>query len=399
MAITVLSNLVDDSDIQASERVIDMAPEIAELEANLTQFTTMLMKVSSKPAFSTKVEWLEDQLFPRLSTLAASATSAAATISVASGEGAFFRKGDIIRVATTGEALAVSAAPATDTVGVVRSWGTTAAASAASGVDLVIIGNASAQGATLGVRKVTKRVAQYNYCQIFRHPFGFTESLAASKLYGGPEPQKEARKKAVEHKRAIEYHLFWGGRDVDTTVFSATEPTFGMGGVLEYCGSNQVKDPSGVMTKTEFENFMRDGLQSGSMNKILFAAPLFKQIISDYARDNWVRSTPGQGLWGISVDGFISGVYGDRVPVVVKRDWNEFQNTSSQYGSWAFLVDMEAVKLRPLRSTKLLNDRQANDADEKTAEYLTEVSFQIEQASPASGLGQHMIIKNATSSV
>ena len=41
-------------------------------------------------------------------------------------------------------------------------------------MDLVIIGNVSAQGATLGVRKVTKRVAQYNYTQIFRHPFGFT---------------------------------------------------------------------------------------------------------------------------------------------------------------------------------------------------------------------------------
>ena len=399
MAITVLSNLVDDSDIQASERVIDMAPEIADLEKDLTQFTTMLMKVSSKAAFSSKVEWLEDQLFPRLSTLAASATSAAGTITVATGEGAFFRKGDIVRVATTGEAVAVSAAPSTDTVGIVRSWGTTGAASAASGVDLVIIGNAAPQGGTLGVRKVTKRVAQYNYCQIFRHPFGFTETLAASKLYGGPEPQKESRKKAVEHKRAIEYALFYGGRDVDTSVFSATEPTYGMGGLLEFVGSNQVKDPSGAMTATEFENFMRDGLQSGSENKILFAAPLVKQIISSYARDNWVRSTPGQKLWGIPVDGFISGIYGDRIPVVVKRDWNEFQNTSSQYGSWAFLVDMQSVVFRPLRSTKLLNDRQAPDADESTSEYLTECSFQVEQASPASGLGHHLIIKNATGSV
>ena len=89
-------------------------------------------------------------------------------MAVASGEGAFFRLGDIVRVATTGEAVAVSAAPATDTVGILRTWGTAASASAASGVDLVIIGNVSAQGGTLGVRKVTKRVAAYNYCQIFR---------------------------------------------------------------------------------------------------------------------------------------------------------------------------------------------------------------------------------------
>lgn len=397
MAVTVLSGLVDDSDIQASERVVDMAPEIANLEVDLTQFTTLLMKVASKPAFSSKVEWLEDQLFPRLTTLAASITSTATTATVASGDGSLIRKGDIIRIGTTGEAVAISAAPSTDTIGMVRSWGAAATASAASGVDLVIIGNVSAQGATLGTRKVTKRVAQYNYCQIFRHPYGFTNTLAASKLYGGPEPEKESRKKAVEHKRAIEYHLFWGGRDVDTTVFSATEPTFGMGGVYDYIGSNQVNDPSGQMTSTEFETFMRSGLQSGSMDKILFAAPLVKQVISAYARDNWVRSTPDTKLWGVPVDGFISGVYGDRIPVIVKRDWNEFQSSSSQFGSWAFLVDMQSVVLRPLRATSLLKNRQANDADESTHEYLTEVSFEIHQASPASGLGHHMLIKNATS--
>ena len=316
---------------------------------------------------------------------------------MATGEGAYFRKGDVIRVASTGEALAVSAAPSTDTVGILRSVGTVAAASAQSGVDLVIIGNAAAQGATLGAEKVTKRVAQYNYTQIFRHPYSFTNTLAASKLYGGPEPDKERRKKAIEHKRAIEYMLFWGARDVDTTVFSSSEPTFFSGGLYEYVASGMVKDPSGAMTATEFEDFMRDGLQSGTMNKILFAAPLVKQIISAFARDNWVRSTPDDKLWGVPVNGFISGVYGDRIPVIVKRDWNEFQSASSQFGSWAFLVDMAAVQLRPLRSAKLLANRQANDADKITEEYLSECSFQVEQANPGTGKGHHLIIKNATS--
>jgi uncharacterized protein DUF5309 len=394
MAVTITKSVVDDSDVLSNERVVDMENEIAMLHDDTTQFVTALQRVASKEAHSSKIEWLEDQLFPRLSTLAASATSAAGTIGVATGTGPYFRQGDIIRVATTGEALGVSAAPSTDTVGVVRSVGTVGAASAASGVDLVIIGNASAQGASLGVRAVTKRVAAYNYTQIFRHPYGFTNTLTASELYGGNEPMKERKKKAIEHKRAIENSLFWGARDFYSTGLggSDAEPTSTMGGLFEYISTN-VKDPSGAMDKAEFETFMTAGLQYGTKNKLLFVSPLIASIISGYARDNWVRSRPDDTRWGIQVDAAISGAFGFEVPVVVKRDWNEYQSTSSQYGSWAFLVDMGSVKLRPLRgrNTKLLLNRQGNSDDQTVEEYLTETSFEVQQES------KHLLIKNATS--
>lgn len=393
MAVTINADLVDDQDILQNERVVDMDNEIAMLDTDLSQFTTLLMRVNSRPAISSKVEWLEDQLFPRLSSLSASATSAAGTVAVATGEGTYFKLNDVFRVATTGEAMAVSAAPSSDTVGVIRSVGSVAAASAASGAELVIIGNASPQGAGLGKRAVTERVAQYNYTQIFRHPYGFTETLIASKLYGGNEPMKERKKKGIEHKRAIEYSLFWGARDFDSNGVSGSdaEPTQYMGGLFEYI-STLVKDPSGAMTKSEFEGFMRDGLSKGSNSKVLFASPLVAQILSEYPRDNWTHSRPDDRVWGVKVDGFVSGAYGYRVPVIVKRDWNDFGSTNSQYGSWAFLVDMGDVQLRPLRSTKLLLGRQNNDADTQIEEYLTELSVQVEQER------HHLIIKNATSS-
>jgi hypothetical protein len=103
-----------------------------------------------------------------------------------------------------------------------RRSGRVAFAAHTAGDQLLIVGNASAQGATLGTRKVTKRVAQFNYTMIQRNPYGFTRSLMASKLYGGPEPMKERKKKATEHKRAIEYTLFWGARALDTSGSSRT---------------------------------------------------------------------------------------------------------------------------------------------------------------------------------
>lgn len=370
MTVSTLSGLVDDNDILSNEKIIDMDDVIAMLDPDVSQFTTMLMKVASSPAYNTKIEWLEDQLFPRLTTLAASATSAAGTIDVATDTGAYFRANDLIRIGSTGEALLVTAV-STDTLGVTRSIGSVAAASAASGVDVVIVGNAAAQGATLGTRKITKRVAAYNYEQIQRNPYGFTESLLATRLYGGDALDKERKKKLVEHKRAIENALFFGARDLNT---SGSTPVGYAGGAVEYISSN-IKAAGGTMTKSSFDTYFRDFLQNGSQNKVMFCSPLVATVVSGYSRDNWVRSTPSDRVWGVKIDAFISGAYGYEVPVVVKKDWNDFQT----YGGYAFVIDLDYVKFRPLRDTRLLKGRQANDADEKDEEYLTEFSLEFAQ--------------------
>ncbi len=206
MALATNTGLVDDQDILQNERVIDMDPVISMLDPDESQFTTILMKVARGTATSTKVEWLEDQLFPRLSSVASGGATDSATVVVATGEGVYFRAGDIVRNAHTGVAFRVVSV-ATDTITPSAAIGAPAFAAPAASDQLLIVGNASAQGATLGTRKMTKRVAQYNYTMIQRNPYGFTRSLMASTLYGGPVPMKERKKKAVEHKRAIEYTL------------------------------------------------------------------------------------------------------------------------------------------------------------------------------------------------
>lgn len=385
MAVTINSGLVDDQDILSNERVIDMSDIIGQLETDVAQFTTALMKVASKPANSSKVEWLEDRLFPRKSALAASATSAATTVSVTAAEGAYFNVGDLVRNALTGEGYEVTAV-STDDLTVTRSIGSVAAASSASGAELVIVANAALQGATSPTAKVTERVAQYNYTQIVRHSFSFTRSLTQSNLYTGGEPNYERKKKAVEHKRALESMFFFGARELDT---GGSEPQGFSGGMVEFITSN-IHDPSGTMTATELDTFLQTDLQFGSENKVIFGSPTFSRVVSSYVRDNWVRAQPSENLWGAKVSGLISGAFGYQLPVITKREWGEFSAASSQYGSWAFVVDMESVRMRPLQSTVLLRNRQANDADRVTEEYLTEVSLEVRNES------KHAIIKNVT---
>ena len=375
MALATITGVENDNTILANERVIDMDDVIAYLDPDTSQFMTMLMKVSRRAAESTKVEWLEDELFPRLSSVASGGATDGSNIVVATGEGAYFRVNDLIRNARTGQACRVTAV-ATDTLSVTTHLGRVAFAAAAAGDQLLIIGNASQQGATLGTRLITKRVAQYNYCGIQRNPYGFTRSLMASRLYGGPEPMKERRKKGVEHKRAIEYSLFWGVRSLDT---SGAHPVGTPGGLYEFITTN-VQNAAGAITKTLLDTYMRGFLQhQGYQNGVLFVSPVFAQAISGFLRDAWTPTSTDTRLWGAKVDGFISGAYGYKVPVIVKRDWNDFSTASNQYGGWAFYVNMDNIQLNVLRDTELLKDRQANDADSYDEEYLTEYTLKVEQ--------------------
>lgn len=372
MAVTVVSGLEDDQDILQAERVIDMDPVISMLDPDTSQFTTMLMRVARVGADSTKTEWLEDELFPRLSAVVSGGATNGATITVTAGEGAYFRVGDIVRNARTGVAVRITSI-STDTLTPTNALGRVAFAAHAAADQLLITGNASAQGATLGTRKITKRVAQFNYTMIQRQPYGFTRSLMASKLYGGPEPMKERKKKAVEHKRAIEYTLFWGVRALDV---AGSEPNGQAGGLFEFITTN-VKNAAGALTKVLLDTYMRDFLAHGSANGVLFVSPVVSQAISGFLRDAWQPTEVNTRLWGAKVDGFISGAFGHKIPIVVKRDWNDFSTASGQYGGWAFYVEMDGVQYAALRNTELLRDRQANDADSYDEEYLTEFTVKV----------------------
>lgn len=368
---TIASGVVATDDIVSNEKVIDMQNRFRLLDVDENQFMTILNKLPSQPAVREKVEWLEDEYFPVLSSLAASATSAATTLSVASGEGDYFRAGDLVRLTSTGEVVEVSSV-ATDDLTVTRSIGSVAAASAASGGELLIIGNVSAQGADIGTLKVTKRVAQYNYTQIVRHPFGFTGTEVEIETYGPGDPANEIAKKAVEHKRALENLFLLGGRDYDSSANKGW-----VGGIVQEFISTNVTSGVGTLSLTALDGALQDIFQHGTMNKVIFAAPTAAAALSNLFGSNWVRARPDDKVYGAKVSAFINGAYGASVPVITKRNWG--QESTSGRGGWMLVLDMAYIKKRPLRNrnTMLLKNRQGNGVDSVEHEFLTEASIEV----------------------
>lgn len=388
MAVSTATGTVDTETILADERVVDMENEFRLLDPDETQFMTMLNKLPSRPAIREKINWLEDQYFPNQSSLGAAISATTQTaVTVATGEGAYFRAGDLVRVASTGEMLEVSSV-ASDVLTVVRSIGGVAAATAASADQLLIVSNVAAQGADIGAKKVTLRVLGYNYTQIVRHPFGFTNTEVEIETYGAGDPMNEIAKKAVEHKRSLEWLLFQGARD-----FSSAAPSSKgyMGGAFEFISTN-VSSSIGTLTRATLDSKLQAIFQHGSRNKVIFAAPVPAAAVSGLLADNWVRAQPGERVYGAKVNAFITGAYGDRVPIVVKRDWGTFSASGNGLGTWMYVLDMDYIRKRPLRNrgTRLLRNRQGNGEDQTVHEYLTELSmeFSVEKA--------HGILKGIT---
>jgi len=110
MAVTILSAAASTKDPLSNELKVSMRDQIALLDTDDTQFTTMLMdsRLQKEKANSFKEEWLEDQYVPRLSTLGASAASGDTAITTATNEGFYFRAGDIVRNAVTGASMLVT---------------------------------------------------------------------------------------------------------------------------------------------------------------------------------------------------------------------------------------------------------------------------------------------------
>jgi len=384
MAVAIATGTQDTETNLADEHVVDMDPKIGMKQDDTAQFMTILNKLPSRSANQVKCNWLEDEYMPIQSTLASGSITAAGqvNISVAAGEGAYFRVNDVLYLEASGEKVLITAI-STDAMTITRSIGGVAAATAASGTGVLLVGNASPQGADTGTLKATKRVLGYNYSEIFRNPAGFTGTEAEAELYGANDPAREIAKKAVEHRRLIEGALWVGGRDfVSSPAPAATASQGFMGGVSEFLTSN-VFSTFGALSLSGFDVKIQQIMQQGSLEKVIFAAPTPAGALSRLAANNWVMADENVDVYGAKVNFFVSGAYGTRLPVIVKREWGAYGSSLFGLGGAIFVLDLQRLSRRPFRNrdTRLLPNRQGNGEDKVVFDYLTETSFELKNES------------------
>jgi len=383
VAVTVDSGPNATDDPLAVDLRVSMDTKVQNQDVDTSQFSTMLMKMPVDQAGSFKEEWMEDVFLPKNTALSVSAASADTFLSVTTNEGAYAKVGDIGKSVQTGEAFRITAVQASGW-SVVRAIGATAAATAASGTisgGIIIISGSNEQGGLMPTSLVTEKTSNYNYCGIVRNSFEFTETAQWVGWYSGNPLAYHRQKIAIEHKRELEQTLFFGARSYTA---GTTHPRATTGGLDEFITTN-ITDAGGTFDKGELQDFLRAGLEYGSERKVMFAAPIVAQVMSEFLQDNWVHARPDENVFGVKVDFVISGVSGNRIPVFVKRDFKRYgEGTGKHIGSSAYLVDLEAVSLRKAPATKrgprwmaFKESIQANDKDSFAGEFLSEFTFLV----------------------
>ena len=377
---TVVQGNVSTEEVLTDERKIDMDEIIRRAKTDDAQFKTMTTRLTSKVAIREKVNWLEEEDFPRTVTGDAQ-TNVSTALNLSAGQGKIVQANDHLRNMRSGEMIRVVSV-STDALVIARGVGSIPAAATNAGDVYLVVADSQPQGSDFPTPRYLARVLGYNYTQITRTTWGFTDTQTAIELYGGREPAKEAARKKREDDRKWEAIGFFGARSFAAAVPPENEPRGTAGGMIEFISTFK-RDANGPLTPTFFDTLLMDNMQWGTTDKVLFAAPVVVLCMSQWNRSGmgsqW-QPTP-ENVHGVKVDAFISGAYGYRIPVVVKKEWGEFPIANKGYGGYAFLVDMSLVQRRPLRDrdTRLLTEQQPKGKDTYSAEYMTEATYEIAQ--------------------
>ncbi len=355
--------------ILAGQRVIDMDDTIHLLEPDanpLTVLTTAMgnSEVAENPAFN----WLEDALAARTVTLDTTALVSGDTAgTLVAGDGKKVGKFDLLKNPVSGEIVRVTAI-STDTLTITRAFGTTAAAAVAASQIFLIIGNAYAENAGSGTMLATKTVQKTNYTQIFRTPFAFSNTLEASKLYGGDYKAYQTKKKGIEHQVKIEEQFLFGEPKEDTV-----DAIRGTGG-LNYWITSNVSAGIGALSYAAMLDFAQVVSRYGDQSqRLLLAAPIICTVFDLWAQARLFHMTEAR-VFGVKLNKITTS----HMDFYVKK--SVLLSETSAYNNMAFALDMNTIKRRPLasRDTKLKMNIQANDVDGEAHEYITEVGLQVQ---------------------
>lgn len=372
--------------ITQNKIVIDMSDTIALLQPNEEPFMSFLKiaKRNTEVATNPKFEWMEDDLLARWDKVNNAAGYDNAATQIVVDNAVYFSVNDVVKIPRTGEVFLVTAVNTTsNTLTVKRGYGVTAAAAINDNDDLVIIGNANEEGSGTREIKSTKEVPMYNYTQIFKTPFGVTNTENATKMYGGKDLSYQQMKAGVQHKIDIARAFMFGERKEDV---SSGKPMRTTGGLLSFLTQNNY-DAGGQLTQTEFDNNISEVVfKYGSKNKILLASSRLLAVISGWAQGS-LRVDNLAKEYGLQIFKYVTpfGVY----------NIMNYQHIleGSVYGGYGIVLDPEAVKFRPLngRDTKLETNIQANDEDQRKDQYITEAGLEVRNAK------KHAVITGVTS--
>lgn len=356
------------SGIAAGTRKYDIGTQIHDLEPNKAPLVVLTSKIGKEKATDPVFKHFEDERLPRWIQVNGQVAAGGTTLTVDTPGGSYCRAGDLLLVPSTGEVVRVTSSNSATECTITRSYGPTAAAIIPDNERMMILGPVSAEAATSRAILSSKPGTVTNYCQIFRTPYGVSNTLKATTLWTPSQLAEEERKAAIEHSVDIERAFLFGEPAEITT---GNYPERSTGG-LRYWIQTNVQSVGGDLTWDAFNQFMRTVFRYGGTSKLLICSPLLLGAIQRVAAGN-LQIAPSEKTYGLNISQWISP-WGK---VMFMNHWllDDYYNSNG----WGFCIDPSQIKYKVLRETVMVPNIQANDADAQKNEFLTEVGLKVIQ--------------------
>jgi hypothetical protein len=390
---TVISGQRRTDNVAAEQREIDLATEILFLEGvpDAAPLTTISKRIkdNTRPCVNSEYAWEEDERDVRFDAVneGAGFTKEATEVVVDTGE--VFYTAALITCPRTGEIMYVSKVE-TNTLTVKRGFAGSTAAALVDNDPLYVIGAVAEEGATSFEARSKNPTKISNYTEIFRTSIEASGTWLSSSNKTSPHDWiHQHRKKNLEHMLDIENAGLFGSPSESAGTSGKIRTT---GGALHFLTQNN-QDMGGTMTESELESWVRSICRFGN-KKTVFCSALALSVINNYAVGRLQSIQADRDTtYGVSAMEYITA-HGSLK--LVKHNLLE----GATWGGYMIAIDfaLGAPTYRYLggegapggaRDTKLLTNRQANDADGQKDEMLTECGFmwpQVKRGGVATGI-------------
>lgn len=361
--------------------------------------TALMSKMKTEKTDDPEFAWWEEEQNAIRVTVDGIILAATTTLDLVSG-GFLLVPGDLLLIsqptqteAYTNEIMEVATITSDIAVEVVRGAAGTTAVDTVDLDNATKIGNVYSEGSSSPDVSNVNPVKQLNYTQIFKTAYELTGTVQVTRMRTGDPLKNDKKRKMFQHSAALEFAWLFG-KAFETTG-SNGKPKRYTGGLREFITSHAkvYTTSSDPMTEDKFLDdvfpvFDYDAGNAGN-ERLIFAGNLFLNNLNKLA-----RNSPSSR---INFDGTVK-TYGMELQkwilpqgsVMIRT--HPLMNTHPVYTLSAFVIDPSAIVYRPLRDTKPQDNIQANDADTRKGQWMTEAGIEVRHEKTMAYLGNAVIV-------
>lgn len=359
--------------------------------------TALMARMKSESVDDPEFNWWEEENSPTRVQLDATGASASSTAFGLVSGGLDLVVGDLLMVETATEASAYSSvelvevSSITSDTAIVVKRGARGTTGAATGVSTYItrVGDAQEEGDTSPDSSTRNPTKKTNYCQIFKTAYRMTNTAKITKTRTGDPLKNDKKRKMFDHSSKLEFAWLFGKSNEDTGANNL--PRRSTGGLSEFITTNRkvytTSPTEDQFLEDTYKVFDYDSGTAGN-ERIVFAGNVFLNNLNKLARTS--SSTR------INFDGSIKA-YGMQLQRWILPQGTLYvrthplMNVHTRFASSAFIVDPSAIIYRYMRDTRMMDNIQANDADEQKGQWLTEAGLEIRHERTMAYLGKFEI--------